>query len=157
MDYLIQKIIDYHKIQYFFVLGDKILHRIFREKLLELAVELCGQRLVVGNHQRRLLHFLDDLRHGEGLARPGDAHQRLRTLSLQNAACNLLDGLRLVAHRLEIGYDFELWHIPATPFYRSKQSVKTTRKQAVSFQKTAISLTARKNGYGYGRQKTQNL
>ena len=36
-------------------LGDKILHSIVREKLLELAVELRRQRLVVGDDQRRFI------------------------------------------------------------------------------------------------------
>ena len=33
-------------------LGDKVLHSIVRKKLLELAVELRCQRLIVGNDQR---------------------------------------------------------------------------------------------------------
>ncbi len=41
------------------VVADKILHRVLREELLKLAVKLRRQRLIMGNHQRRLLHLLD--------------------------------------------------------------------------------------------------
>ena len=35
------------------VVGDKVLHGVFREKLLELAAQLGGEDLVVGQHQGR--------------------------------------------------------------------------------------------------------
>ena len=56
------------------VVGDKILHCVLGEELLELAVKLRRQRLVVGNDQRGSLHPLNDVGHGEGLAGAGDAH-----------------------------------------------------------------------------------
>jgi hypothetical protein len=47
------------------VVGDEVLDRVVGQKLAHLGVELRGQRLVVGDDQRRLLHLLDDhLRHG---------------------------------------------------------------------------------------------
>lgn len=53
----------------FFVVGDKVLHRIVGEIFLELAVELGGKGFVVGNDEGRLLDSLDDICHGEGLSR----------------------------------------------------------------------------------------
>lgn len=53
----------------FFVVGDKVLHRIVGEIFLELAVELGGKGFVVGNDEGRLLDFLDYISHGKGLAR----------------------------------------------------------------------------------------
>ena len=54
-------------------LGDKVLHSIVREKLLELAVELCRQGLIMGDDQRRFIQLCDDIRHRKRLARSGDA------------------------------------------------------------------------------------
>ena len=56
--------------------GDEILDGVLGEELLELAVELRGQRLVVREDQRGPVQRLDDVGHGEGLARAGDAQQR---------------------------------------------------------------------------------
>ncbi len=50
------------------IVADKILHGVFREKLLEFAAELGGQSLVVGNHQSRPLHVGNDVGNGKGLA-----------------------------------------------------------------------------------------
>ena len=51
------------------VVGNKIFHCILREELLKLAVELGGQRLVVGDDEGRLLQLLDYIGHGKCLAR----------------------------------------------------------------------------------------
>ena len=40
------------------VVGDEVLDGVVREELAELGVELGGQRLVVGQHQRRPLDLL---------------------------------------------------------------------------------------------------
>ena len=53
------------------IVRDKILHCIVWEKLPEFAAELCGQRLVMGQHQSGTVHPRNDIRHCEGLARPG--------------------------------------------------------------------------------------
>ena len=63
------------------VIGDEILHRVFGEEVLHLGIELRRQRLVRREDQGRALHRLDDLRHGEGLARTGDAEQNLIALA----------------------------------------------------------------------------
>ena len=79
-------------------LADKILHRVLREELLKLAMQLRRQRLVMGNHQRRLLHLLDQIRHREGLAGPRHAHQGLIFPALRDPRGKSADRLRLVAH-----------------------------------------------------------
>ncbi len=57
--------------------------------------------------RRRALRLLDHLRHGEGLARAGDAEQHLRVLVLVHAGDEIGDGRRLVALGLELGHDLE--------------------------------------------------
>ena len=89
------------------VIGDEIFHRVVGEERLELAVELRGQRLVRRQDQRRALRRLDHLGHGEGLARAGDAQKNLRAVVAGNAFDQVLDRLRLVALRLEVGGDCE--------------------------------------------------
>jgi len=79
------------------VVADEVFHRVVREELAELAVELRGQRLVRRHHDGRSLDALDHVRDGEGLARPGDAEQGLRGQSGLEAGGQALDRLRLVA------------------------------------------------------------
>ncbi len=67
------------------VVADEIMDGVVRKELLELAVELGGQRLVVRQHQRRPLHGLDDVGHRERLARAGDAHQHLLLAAVAQA------------------------------------------------------------------------
>ena len=85
------------------VVADEILDRVVREEALELAVELGGQGLVVGEDQGRPLGRLDDLGHGEGLAGAGDAQQHLVPLALLDARHQLGDGGGLVAGGLVVG------------------------------------------------------
>ena len=54
------------------VVGDEIFHGVIREKRAELGAELGGQRLIVGQHQRRAVALGDDVRHGKCLAGTGD-------------------------------------------------------------------------------------
>lgn len=50
------------------ILGHKILHCVFREKFLELAVQLSSKGLVVRYYQSGLVQGSDDIGHGECLA-----------------------------------------------------------------------------------------
>ena len=63
------------------VVGDEVLDRVVGEELPQLVAELGGQRLVVGDQERRLLHLLDDPGHRRRLAGPGRAEQRLVALA----------------------------------------------------------------------------
>ena len=92
------------------VVGDEILDSIVREKLLELRAELGGQRLVVGQNQRRTLHPLNDLGHGEGLAAAGDPLQGLLVQPQLDAVGDGVDGLRLIAGWLERADNFKFRH-----------------------------------------------
>lgn len=59
----------YHLFCDFLMLGDKVFHRVFREKLFKLAVELDRQGLIVSDNQSRLVQGLYHIGHGKGLAR----------------------------------------------------------------------------------------
>jgi hypothetical protein len=63
------------------VVGDEILHRVVREKLLELPVELGRQGLVGGQDQGGQVHLGDDVGHGKGLAGAGDPQEHLVGMS----------------------------------------------------------------------------
>ena len=89
------------------VVADEILDGVVREEVLHLAIELGGQRLVGGEDERGLLHRLDHLRHGEGLARAGDPEQHLVALLAHDPGHEVADGGRLVAVRLIFGDHFE--------------------------------------------------
>ena len=81
------------------VVRDEVLDGVLREELAELVAELRRERLVVGDHERRLLDRRDHVRHREGLARGRRAEQRLVLQALVDARGQLGDGLRLVARR----------------------------------------------------------
>ena len=90
--------------------ADEVLDGVVREELAELGVELRGERLVVGDHERRPVGLLDDRRHREGLARPGGAQQRLVALSALDTVDELGDRVGLIAGRLERGDEVEVGH-----------------------------------------------
>ena len=79
------------------VVGDEILYRAVRKKSPQFAAKLGSQRLVMGQHQRGLLHPFDDGGHGEGLAAAGHAQQHLFFFALQHAPGQTVDGGGLVA------------------------------------------------------------
>ena len=79
------------------VVGDEVLDRVLREELAELVAELRGERLVVGDHERRLLHLLDDPRHRGRLARARRAEQGLIAVPRLMLLGERRDRLRLVA------------------------------------------------------------
>ena len=92
------------------VVGDEVLHGVFREELPELLAQLGRQRLVVGQHQRGALHLLDDLGHGVGLAAAGDAQQHLLAQAVLQSLRQLFNGLRLIAGGSIFRNNFELGH-----------------------------------------------
>ena len=60
------------------IVGDEILDGVVREELAQLGAQLRGERFIVREHERRALCLLDDVGHGEGLARAGNALERNR-------------------------------------------------------------------------------
>jgi hypothetical protein len=71
------------------------------KKLLELLIELASQRLVVDQHERRLLDTLDEIGHREGLARPCDSEEDLMFLSGMHPGRQPCNRLRLIPTGLE--------------------------------------------------------
>ncbi len=86
------------------VVADEVFDGVVRKELFELVVELRGQRLVVRQNQRRAIHLLNDLGHGEGLARSGDAEQHLMFVSGLKTRDQLINRAWLIAFGL-IGTD----------------------------------------------------
>ena len=92
--------------------ADEVLDRVLREELAELRVQLGGERLVVGEDERRLVVLRDRPGERGGLAGAGRAEQGLVTEALGQAVAQALDRLRLVAGRLERGDELEVGHDP---------------------------------------------
>jgi hypothetical protein len=65
------------------------------KKIAELGAQLGGERLVVAEHERGLLHQLDDPGHRHRLAAARDAQQRLRPVAAEHALGQRLRGDRL--------------------------------------------------------------
>ena len=79
------------------VVADEVLHPVVGKQRLELPVQLRRQGLVVHQDERGSLHVGDDVRHGEGLAAPGDPEQHLVGLAISYAGGERLDRLWLAA------------------------------------------------------------
>ena len=65
-------------------------------KLLEFTIELCRQGLVGCEDQRRAIGGGNNVCHGEGFARAGDAEQHLMPVTAPQPGDKFVDGLRLV-------------------------------------------------------------
>ena len=83
------------------VVGNEILHRIVGKELLELTIELSGQRLVMGHDDGRPLDLLDDISGGEGFTGAGYPQQRLVCQARVDTIHQPLDCLGLIARWLE--------------------------------------------------------
>ncbi len=79
------------------VVADEVLDGVVGEEVAHLAVELCGERLVRREDQRRLLDMLDDVRDREGLAGAGDPEKNLVPFLPVHARAQLGDRRRLIA------------------------------------------------------------
>ena len=75
-------------------------------------VELGGERLVVGQHQRGALRVLNEFGDGVSLAGAGDAQQNLVLFGVADAAGELLESARLVAARLIVAMKSEFHGLP---------------------------------------------
>ena len=67
------------------VIADEVCHRIVREELAKLAVQLCGQSFIVRQNKSWPLNLLDDVGHRKRLARSGDSQQHLSTFVVFDA------------------------------------------------------------------------
>ena len=90
------------------VVADEVATALSGKSVAELVVELRRERLVGRDHERRLVHRGDDVRHGEGLAGAGDAEQHLvAARPSRTPAVERRDRLRLIALRREVGLEPE--------------------------------------------------
>jgi len=87
------------------VVGDEIFHRVVGEEFAQLLAQLRRESLIVGNDQRRPLHFGNDVRHGERLAGTGGAEQHLMHQAVAGALGEFFNGLRLIPAGGERGLD----------------------------------------------------
>jgi hypothetical protein len=83
------------------VVADEVVDGVVGEQLLQLAVELGGEDLVVDHDQGRPLGRGDDVGHGVGLARPGDPEQDLGGVAAVQTVDQVGDRLGLVPGRRE--------------------------------------------------------
>jgi hypothetical protein len=81
------------------VIRDEVLHRVVREELPHLRVQLRGKRLVGRQHQTGAADPGDDVGHRVGLARPRHAQERLECQPILKPLGQAFDCLRLVASR----------------------------------------------------------
>ena len=79
------------------MLGNEIFDGIVREELAEFRAELCRERLIVGEHERRPVQPCDHVCHRERFARARNAEQRLHPHTRFNPGDERVDRLGLVA------------------------------------------------------------
>ncbi len=98
------------------VVRNEIFDRVVWKETLELAIKLRRQSLVRRQNKSRTIGARDDLRHGEGLTRAGDAEKHLITLLGFNALHKFFDGNRLIALGLDIRKPHEISdRLPISP------------------------------------------
>ena len=79
------------------VVGDEIFDRVVGKEGLELAVELCGEGLVVTQYERRPLQLLYDVGHSESLSRTGHSQQGYGVTAAIDGLAQSAYGGRLVS------------------------------------------------------------
>ena len=111
------------------VVRDEILDGVLRKKTLHLRKELRCQCLVGRENQRWTLLRLDDLRHGEGLARAGDAEQHLVAFARVRLRPQAIDEIgnrsRLIACGSVLADELE--SLPAFGFFRPRRTMRHER------------------------------
>ena len=81
------------------VIRDEILDGVFRKEFAHFRVKLGGECFVGRHDQRRDAEARNDMRHGVGLARSGDAQQCLVDQPVAHPCRQLVNGLGLIAGR----------------------------------------------------------
>ena len=107
--------------------ADEVLDGVLGEELAELGVQLGGERLVVGQDQRRLVVVGDRPGERRGLARAGRPEQRLVADAVGQTRAEPLDRGRLVAGRLERGDEREVRHRPSVYQSPNEQNGRSGR------------------------------
>jgi len=106
------------------VVGDEVFDGVLGEEGFELVVELGGESLVVREDEGGALDLLDDLGHGEGFARAGDAEQDLILLAGSQAGDEFRDGSGLIALRCVGGGELKV-HSPPE-YHLGEEEAKST-------------------------------
>ena len=83
--------------------GDEVFDGVLGEELLQLGIELRGERLVVRKDERRPLYLLNDVGNGEGLPRAGCPEEDLVMEAIGEPLDEFGDGGWLVACWDEVG------------------------------------------------------
>ena len=81
------------------VVRNEVLNRVFRKELPKLGIQLCRQRLVRCQNQRRAPGLRDDIGHGVSFPGPGYTQQGLKRKAIANSFNQLGDRIGLVACR----------------------------------------------------------
>jgi hypothetical protein len=79
------------------IVADEVLDGVVWKQPPEFSPELCGERLVGREDQRRPLQLFDRPAHDVGLAASGHSHQDLLLQAALDAAHDLVDRSRLIA------------------------------------------------------------
>ena len=103
------------------VVGNKILHRVFREKFAKLRAKLRRQSFIMRKNKRGLIDSGNHVCHRKGFARTCDTKQRLHALACFNACHKIVDRLGLVACGLKRRMQFKqlFFHWQNLLFYRT--------------------------------------
>ncbi len=89
------------------VVGDEILHRVFREELFHLTIQLRRQRFVRRENHRRTLEIGNDVGNGEGFARTGNPQQGLVRQPVLQPLFQATNSLGLIPGRTESRIQFK--------------------------------------------------
>ena len=81
------------------IIAYKVAYGVFGKELFELAVQLCYQRFVMGQYQRRFLHLLNDVGNGECFTGTGHPQEGLVSFTALDTFYQLTDGFWLIAGR----------------------------------------------------------
>ena len=96
------------------VIADEIMDGVAREEGAELLVELSGQRLIMGQHQRRFAELGDHVAGGKCFAGARGAEQSLTAAAGVKAFDKLGDGFGLIAGGLELAGQLKIrGHVPS--------------------------------------------
>ena len=106
------------------MLGHKILHCIFQEKLLKFTVQLPRKSLIMRYYQRRFLELLYDICHSKSLTETGDSQQSLELSAFLEALHKSLYGLGLIAGGLVFTVQFEVHTLKITSQFNASLSAQ---------------------------------
>jgi hypothetical protein len=77
------------------------------KKSFELSIELCRKSFVVTQYESRTTVAGDGVGHGEGFSGAGYAFEGLKFFMFLKTLKELFNGLRLIAHGLELSFDLK--------------------------------------------------